>query len=128
MEQGAEFDNLESFYSHIDAHALEYKYLMEIGDQSQKLRDLLHEKGDETGAQIAQYEVDAFNLQTKGHELGPVMIGTDANGNEVRIPDITKFTDEEIDYILHLITKVFPSIKVERSHIVYTFSGVRPLP
>ena len=120
MEQGAEFDNLESFYSHIDAHALEYKYLMEIGDQSQKLRDLLHEKGDETGAQIAQYEVDAFNLQTKGHELGPVMMGTDGNGNEVHIPDITKFTDEEIDYFSKRLENVSnPRLKARYAHILW---------
>jgi glycerol-3-phosphate dehydrogenase len=37
-------------------------------------------------------------------------------------------TDDEIDYFLDLIGNVFPDIQVEREHIVYTFSGVRPLP
>jgi glycerol-3-phosphate dehydrogenase len=37
-------------------------------------------------------------------------------------------TDEEIDYMLELINRVFPNIKVDRSHIVFHFSGVRPLP
>lgn len=37
-------------------------------------------------------------------------------------------TDGEIDYFLELIGHVFPDIPVDRDQIVYTFSGVRPLP
>ncbi|MBT2531425.1 glycerol-3-phosphate dehydrogenase/oxidase [Arthrobacter sp. ISL-48] len=37
-------------------------------------------------------------------------------------------TDEEIDYFFDLIGHVFPAITVQRDQIVYTFSGVRPLP
>ncbi|WP_066291585.1 glycerol-3-phosphate dehydrogenase/oxidase [Arthrobacter sp. B6] len=37
-------------------------------------------------------------------------------------------TDEEIEYFLELIGHVFPGIPVDRGQIVYTFSGVRPLP
>ncbi|MDQ1113178.1 glycerol-3-phosphate dehydrogenase [Microbacterium testaceum] len=37
-------------------------------------------------------------------------------------------TDDEIEYFFDLIGHVFPSIGVDRSQIVYTFSGIRPLP
>ncbi|WP_426303448.1 glycerol-3-phosphate dehydrogenase/oxidase [Arthrobacter sp. R-11] len=37
-------------------------------------------------------------------------------------------TEGEIDYFFELVGNVFPAIKVERSQIVYSFSGVRPLP
>ncbi|GAB3285386.1 glycerol-3-phosphate dehydrogenase/oxidase [Sinomonas notoginsengisoli] len=37
-------------------------------------------------------------------------------------------TDEEIEYFFDLIRHVFPSVSVDRRSIVYTFSGVRPLP
>ncbi|MGG5171333.1 glycerol-3-phosphate dehydrogenase/oxidase [Pseudarthrobacter sp. J1738] len=37
-------------------------------------------------------------------------------------------TEEEIDYFFDLISHVFPDIAVGREQIVYTFSGVRPLP
>jgi glycerol-3-phosphate dehydrogenase len=58
--------------------------------------------------------------------INRVMVGT----TDIRIdnPEEAVCTDDEIDYILSLIPKVFPTIKVDRSHIVYTFSGVRPLP
>jgi glycerol-3-phosphate dehydrogenase len=37
-------------------------------------------------------------------------------------------TDEEIEYFFELIGHVFPDIAVTHEQIVYTFSGVRPLP
>nr|WP_248764146.1 glycerol-3-phosphate dehydrogenase/oxidase [Pseudarthrobacter sp. SSS035] len=37
-------------------------------------------------------------------------------------------TEEEIEYFFNLIGHVFPDITVQRDQIVYTFSGVRPLP
>jgi len=58
--------------------------------------------------------------------VGRVMVGT----TDIRIddPDDAVCTDDEIKYILGMIDKVFPSITVNHSHIVFTFSGVRPLP
>ncbi|MGA7205299.1 MAG: glycerol-3-phosphate dehydrogenase/oxidase [Specibacter sp.] len=37
-------------------------------------------------------------------------------------------TEEEIEYFFELIGHVFPAITVTREEIVYSFSGVRPLP
>ncbi len=37
-------------------------------------------------------------------------------------------TEDEIDYFIDLIGHVFPDVTVTRDQIVYTFSGVRPLP
>jgi glycerol-3-phosphate dehydrogenase len=55
-----------------------------------------------------------------------VLVGT----SDIRIsnPDEAVCTDEEIDYFLGMTARVFPGIQVDRSHIVFTFSGVRPLP
>ena len=55
-----------------------------------------------------------------------VLIGT--SDIPIDHPDDAECTEEEIDYFLDMIQIVFPKIKVERSHIVYRFSGVRPLP
>jgi glycerol-3-phosphate dehydrogenase len=37
-------------------------------------------------------------------------------------------TDEEVDYFFDLIRHVFPTVEVDKDRVVYTFSGVRPLP
>jgi glycerol-3-phosphate dehydrogenase len=58
--------------------------------------------------------------------LDKVMIGT----TDIRIddPEGAVCTPEEVDYMLKLVKKVFPTINVEPSQIVFQFSGVRPLP
>ncbi|MBI5823709.1 MAG: glycerol-3-phosphate dehydrogenase/oxidase [Chloroflexi bacterium] len=54
-----------------------------------------------------------------------VLVGT----SDIKIdhPDEAHCTDEEIDYFIGMIAHVFPSIKVTREHIVFQFTGVRPL-
>jgi glycerol-3-phosphate dehydrogenase len=54
-----------------------------------------------------------------------VLIGT----SDIKIdhPDDARCTDEEVDYFLELTSRVFPTVKVTREHVVFAFSGVRPL-
>lgn len=54
-----------------------------------------------------------------------VLIGT----SDIKIdnPDDVRCTDEEVDYFLGMVARVFPDIKVGREHIVFRFTGVRPL-
>ena len=42
-------------------------------------------------------------------------------------PDDARCTPEEEDYFINLVDRVFPTIKIEKSQIVFRFSGVRPL-
>ncbi len=55
-----------------------------------------------------------------------VLIGT--SDLKIDHPDDVRCTEEEVDYFIGMLSKVFPSIKVTREHIVFRFSGVRPLP
>ncbi|HXF86173.1 MAG TPA: glycerol-3-phosphate dehydrogenase/oxidase [Anaerolineales bacterium] len=55
-----------------------------------------------------------------------VLIGT--SDIPVESPDEARCTDEEIEYFLDMVKRVFPDIRLSREHIVYQFSGVRPLP
>ncbi len=57
---------------------------------------------------------------------GRVMVGTTDIDADPSVP--ARCTEEEVDYFLDLIGHVFPSIPVDRSEIVYRFSGIRPLP
>lgn len=58
--------------------------------------------------------------------MGKVMIGT----TDIRIedPDDAVTTQDEIDYFITMCQRVFPSVTVDPSQIVFHFSGVRPLP
>ncbi|MBI5963399.1 MAG: glycerol-3-phosphate dehydrogenase/oxidase [Chloroflexi bacterium] len=54
-----------------------------------------------------------------------VLLGT----SDIKIdnPDDVRCTDEEVEYFLELIARVFPNIKVTHDQIVFRFTGVRPL-
>lgn len=55
-----------------------------------------------------------------------VLVGT--TDIDVDVTEQAVCTDEEIDYFFELIGHVFPDITVAKEDIVYSFSGVRPLP
>ncbi len=54
-----------------------------------------------------------------------VIVGT--SDIPIENPDEAVCTEEEVDYFIELVSRVFPDIKVGRNHIVFRFSGVRPL-
>ncbi len=58
--------------------------------------------------------------------LGRVLVGT--TDIPVDNPDDVECTEEEVDYFFALVQHVFPNIPLDRSQIVYRYSGVRPLP
>lgn len=57
---------------------------------------------------------------------GKVLVGTTDLEHDMADPIVC--TEAEVDYFFDLISHVFPTIAVDRSQIVYRFSGVRPLP
>ena len=81
---------------------------------------------DALGESEFYFENDDGRLVLMLPYLGTVLIGT----TDIRIddPDGAVISEEEIDYILGMVEKVFPSIRLAREQIVFTFSAVRPLP
>ena len=57
---------------------------------------------------------------------GKVLLGTTDLEADPAEPAVC--TDEEVDYFFELVTHVFPKIAVDRSQIVFRYSGIRPLP
>ena len=57
---------------------------------------------------------------------GRVLVGTTDLEHDMAQP--IRCTEDEIDYFFELVSHVFPDIAVDRSHIVFQFAGVRPLP
>jgi glycerol-3-phosphate dehydrogenase len=58
--------------------------------------------------------------------LSNVLVG--ATDIRVKAPGRTRCEDDETDYILDSLNNVFPGIDVSRSQIVFSYSGIRPLP
>ena len=54
-----------------------------------------------------------------------VLIGT--SDIPLEEPDEARCSDDEIEYFLGMVRRVFPHIRLGREHIVFRFSGVRPL-
>ncbi len=43
-------------------------------------------------------------------------------------PDLAHCSAEEADYLLSVVSEIFPEIKLTRDDVILTYSGVRPLP
>ena len=58
--------------------------------------------------------------------LGKVLAGS----TDIRVEKAERVscTDEERDYILDALKGVFPAIRLGAEHIIFTYSGIRPLP
>jgi len=57
---------------------------------------------------------------------GRVLVGTTDLEHDMTQP--VRCTEDEVDYFFDLVAHVFPTVVVDRSNIVFRFSGVRPLP
>jgi len=57
---------------------------------------------------------------------GRVLVGTTDLEHDMTKP--IRCTEAEVDYFFELVAHVFPTVPVDRSNIVFRFSGVRPLP
>jgi glycerol-3-phosphate dehydrogenase len=55
-----------------------------------------------------------------------VLIGT--TDIPIDDPDSATWTEDEVDYLLAAPRQIFPDLELDRSHIVFRFCGVRPLP
>ncbi len=100
-----------------------------------------HFMGGTKGSHIVLENAELLEA-TKGRELffenddgrivliyplkGRVMVGTTDIDADPREPVVC--TEEEVDYFFGLVHHVLPQIELDRSQIVYRFSGIRPLP
>ena len=57
---------------------------------------------------------------------GRVLVGTTDIDADPSQPAVC--TEEEVDYFFELVSHVFPTIEIDRSQIVFRYSGIRPLP
>ncbi len=55
-----------------------------------------------------------------------VLVGT----TDIRVddPDTARCEEDEVDYLFTVMAELLPGVQITREHIVYRYSGVRPLP
>ena len=87
-------------------------------------------KHDELRKAIGEHE---FYFENKDGRLvliyplfDRVLVGT--TDVPLENPDEARCTDEEVNYFLEMIRRVFPGLTLSLSDVVFRFSGVRPLP
>jgi len=80
----------------------------------------------EIGDHMIFFELEDARLVLILPLLDKVLVGTSEYA--IQDPDQARCTQEEIDYFMGMIGRVFPDIHVDPSQIVFRFSGVRPLP
>ena len=87
-------------------------------------------KHEELLKAIGEYEFYFENSDGRLVLLYPlfdrVLVGTTDVAMEN--PDEARCTDDEADYFLDMIKRIFPALKISRENIVFRYSGVRPLP
>jgi glycerol-3-phosphate dehydrogenase len=81
---------------------------------------------DATMGQMLYYENAEGRICILFPLHGNVLVGS----TDIKItnPEEAICSEEEVDYMLDSVRQVFPGISIERSQVVFRFSGVRPLP
>jgi glycerol-3-phosphate dehydrogenase len=80
----------------------------------------------EIGEHMIFFELEDARLVLILPLLDKVLVGTSEHA--IQDPDQARCTQDEVDYFIGMIGRVFPDIQVDPSQIVFRFSGVRPLP
>jgi glycerol-3-phosphate dehydrogenase len=86
-------------------------------------------KHDELRRAIGDHEFFFENKDGRIVLISPlydrVLIGT--SDLPIDHPDKARCTDEEVNYFIEMVGRVFPGITINRADIVFQYSGVRPL-
>ena len=84
------------------------------------------ELSKEIGDHMIFFELEDGRLVLIFPLLDKILIGTSEHA--IQNPDQARCTQDEVDYFLGMLRRVYPDIHVAPSQIVFRFSGVRPLP
>lgn len=78
------------------------------------------------GGRMIYFEADDGRICLVFDYLGKALVGsTDIRDDD---PDQVTCSDTEIDYLLQSLSGLLPGLSFDRSQIVYTYAGIRPLP
>jgi len=112
--------DFQSLYETLEEKALDYRYLLEISNMFQKIRDKMHleQKPDEEAK--AQWEMDVFNFTIESNVAKPMFTGTNDKGEQVSYPNYDRFNDETYEYITKRMEATEnPLLKARYAHIMW---------
>ena len=114
------FTDLRSLYYHLEKNATDYKYIHEIGNLFQKLRDLKHKENKSDEAKKAQWETDFFSFITKDGRLDPEFRIPNDKGEISVYPSCNGFDDRTYEYLIgRLNSSINPLLKARYSQILW---------
>ena len=115
-----DFHDLESAYKHLEEKALDYKYLHQISEIFQKIRDEMHKQQKTEEETKAQWEIDIFNFSIENNIVQPFYTMVNNKGEEIRYPDYDRFIDTTYDYIIERLSSTAnPLLKARYAHILW---------
>ena len=104
----------------MEERALDYKYLHQIADIFQKVRDEMHMKQNVEEEKKAQWEIDIFNFSTKENKIQPLYTMTNDTGEEIKYPNYDRFDDSTYDYIIKRLNSTsHPLLKARYAHVLW---------
>lgn len=115
-----EISDLESLYKHFEEKAVDYKYLRQIANLFQKIRDEMHVKKKIEEETKAQWEIDTFNFSIESNIVKPLWTAVNNEGNEIKYPSYDRFTDAAYDYIIERLNSTSNSLlKARYAHVLW---------
>jgi len=91
---------IKKILSNIDSIAERSKFLHEIADEYQKIRDIYHnELKDEKNAKKMQTLIDVFNFVIKDGKLREMMSGTTGDGKPWGYPTLISFNEKSFELV-----------------------------
>jgi len=119
-EPKMDFTDLESVYNHLEEHALDYKYLHQIANLFQKIRDEMHVKKNSEEEKKAQWEIDIFNFSFNENQVQPLHTGSNEKGEKIEYPNYDRFDDSTYEYVTQRLTATaHPILKARYAHILW---------
>lgn len=115
-----EISDLESLYKHLEEKAVDYKYLGQIANLFQKIRDGMHVKKKIEEETKAQWEIDTFNFSIESNIVKPLSTAVNNEGNEIKYPSYDRFTDAAYNYIIERLNSTSNSLlKARYAHVLW---------
>jgi hypothetical protein len=104
--------NIQSLYEYLEENGIDYYiHSKQIGD----LRD-----EDSIDLNIAQWEIDCFNLVASDGELKPSGIFTNEKGDRIEYPDLATFDKNTYSYLIERLNSTTdPLLKSRYAHILW---------